>query len=87
MSLFSYARRGTPADNARELLLDYEQLLHDGLKWRSDSLRRLADSLDAVREELELGIDDVVAELARGVLKHDPEERYELRPDDDGERG
>jgi hypothetical protein len=85
MSLFSYAQQGSPADNARELVLDYIQLMHDALSWRADSLRTMAASLDALRDDLEHGMDNVCAELARGVLEHHPEESDQLGADDHGQ--
>jgi hypothetical protein len=85
MSLFSHSIEGAPADKARELCLDYMQLMHDALSWRADSLRNMAASLDALRDDLEHGLDNVCAELARGVSEHHPEEGDQLGADDCGE--
>lgn len=87
MSLFSDAPNLAPADRARELVLDYIQLMHDALSWRADSLRSMAASIDALRDDLEHGMDNVCAELARGVGEDDPEQRHQLGADDDGQSG
>lgn len=83
-TLFDDGLWGSPSKLIEDLVTLHSHV-HDSLKWRADSMRKDADSLDSARDGFERWLDQLVRQLEWLRDAHGVQEHAELEPDNRGE--